>query len=116
RFILIGHSYGGMVATGIADRVPEKIEKLVYLDAFVPKDGAALWDHVPPEHRTRMQESAVDGWRMPPSPTPPDTSPEDVAWITPRRMHQPIETFREPLKLQRGETKIPRAYIYAARS
>lgn len=116
RFILIGHSYGGMVATGIADRVPEKVAKLVYLDAFAPKDGKAAFDHMPAETRARMEASAVDGWRLPPSPTPPDTSPEDVAWITPRRMHQPIETFREPLTLKNGETKIPRSYIYAARS
>ena len=38
--ILIGHSYGGMVATGVADRARERIAALVYLDAFVPRDGA----------------------------------------------------------------------------
>ena len=38
NFILVGHSYGGMVATGVADRVPELIRKVVYLDAFVPTD------------------------------------------------------------------------------
>jgi pimeloyl-ACP methyl ester carboxylesterase len=39
---LIGHSYGGMVATGVADRAPERIAQLVYLDAFVPSDGQSL--------------------------------------------------------------------------
>ncbi|MGZ3348508.1 MAG: alpha/beta fold hydrolase [Xanthobacteraceae bacterium] len=39
--VLIAHSYGGMVATGVADRVRERIAQLVYLDAFVPRDGQA---------------------------------------------------------------------------
>ena len=47
NFILVGHSYGGMVATGVADRVPELIRKVVYLDAFVPTDGQALVDLLP---------------------------------------------------------------------
>ncbi len=36
---LIGHSYGGMVATGVADRAPDRVAKLIYLDAFVPPMG-----------------------------------------------------------------------------
>src|SRR5689334_10931118 len=43
-FVLLGHSYGGMVATGVADRVPERISQLIYLDAFVPRDGQSLLD------------------------------------------------------------------------
>ena len=39
--ILVGHSYGGMVITGVADRVPDRIRRLIYLDAFVPNDGKA---------------------------------------------------------------------------
>lgn len=41
--VLMGHSYGGMVITGVADRVPERIKSLVYLDAFVPEDGESTW-------------------------------------------------------------------------
>ena len=37
--VLIGHSYGGMVATGVADRASERIRQVIYLDAFVPRDG-----------------------------------------------------------------------------
>jgi len=42
--VLAGHSYGGMVITGVADRIPEKIKALAYLDAFVPEDGQSLFD------------------------------------------------------------------------
>jgi pimeloyl-ACP methyl ester carboxylesterase len=73
--VLIGHSYGGMVATGVADRARERISKLVYLDAFVPKDREALADLIPDGRRTfEARAKAYDGWRVPPYPTPPDTS------------------------------------------
>src|SRR5215475_1424081 len=43
---LLGHSYGGMVATGVADRVPSRVVRLVYIDAFAPRDGESLFDLV----------------------------------------------------------------------
>lgn len=42
--ILAGHSYGGTVITGVAEREPERLAHLVYIDAFVPKDGQSMWD------------------------------------------------------------------------
>lgn len=50
---LVGHSYGGMVATGVADRAPERIRQLVYLDAFVPGHGQSLLDLLPPGRGAR---------------------------------------------------------------
>jgi pimeloyl-ACP methyl ester carboxylesterase len=49
--VLVGHSYGGMVISGVADRVPEKVASLVYLDAFVPENGQSLFDVSPPDRR-----------------------------------------------------------------
>ena len=40
--ILLGHSYGGMVITGVADRIPERLSRLIYLDAFLPEDGESV--------------------------------------------------------------------------
>lgn len=113
--ILLGHSYGGMVATGVADLAAERFSKLVYLDAFVPRHGQGVFDLVTPEERERRLNGVVDGWRLPPSPVPPDTSPRDAEWITARRMHQPLACFQEPLLLANGEPKLPRFYIYAQR-
>jgi pimeloyl-ACP methyl ester carboxylesterase len=48
--ILVGHSYGGMVITGAADRVPERLRRLVYWNAFVPNHGESLYDMVPPHY------------------------------------------------------------------
>src|ERR1700730_1875976 len=49
--VLLGHSYGGMVATGVADRARDRVAKLIYLDAFVPQDGQSMLDLHPPEAR-----------------------------------------------------------------
>ncbi|MCP5265452.1 MAG: alpha/beta hydrolase [Burkholderiaceae bacterium] len=116
--VLIGHSYGGMVATGVADREPARIRRLVYLDAFAPRDGDSLLGLLPEPARARMLElarSEGDGWRIPSNPLPDDTSPEDVAWLTPRRHPQPIETFRQPIRLAKGEPAMPRHYVYCTK-
>jgi len=116
--ILIGHSYGGMVATGVADRALGRLAHLVYLDAFVPRDGQSLFDLQPEETRARMREAARmagAGWRIPPNPLPPDTSEADVAWAAPRRMMQPIRTFEDPIYLTGVAQTVPRTYIYCTR-
>jgi pimeloyl-ACP methyl ester carboxylesterase len=108
--VLIGHSYGGMVATGVADRARDRIKHLVYLDAFVPRDGQSQVDLLPAERGARMRRDAErrgDGWRVPPNPTPPDTSPIDEAWIAARRQPQSIACFEMPLRLRNGELTVP---------
>jgi len=111
---LIGHSYGGMVATGVADRARERIAKLIYIDAFAPRDGDNVIDLLPPAARAQRQATA-DGM-IPPVPMPPDTSPEDRAWCDPLRLPQPAKTFEQRLKLQNGALTLPRHYIYCTRN
>jgi pimeloyl-ACP methyl ester carboxylesterase len=114
--VLIGHSYGGMVATGVADRAPERIARLIYLDAFVPEDGQALADFWPePERRRRMEAmKAGDGWRVAPNPVPPDTSTEDAAWVTKFRLPQSVKCFEQPIRLHTKPT-LRRTYIQCMR-
>ncbi len=116
--ILIGHSYGGMTSTGIADRARGRVAQLVYLDAFVPQDGQSAFDLMPPERaagmRTRAEQEG-EGWRLPVNPMPEDTSEEDKAWAMPRRKPQPIKTFSTKLKLRGGPLTLPRSYIYCRR-
>lgn len=118
-FVLIGHSYGGMVATGVADRVSEHITQLIYLDAFVPDDGQSLFDLVSTENREEMLERARNtgyGWLIAPNPMPPDTSEEDLHWATPLRVPQPLATIQQPLKLKHKTPLVPRSFIYCTRS
>jgi pimeloyl-ACP methyl ester carboxylesterase len=66
--VLLGHSYGGLVVTGAADRVPERVSRLVYLDTVPLPDGAVLLDKFPPELRDlteRQVEERGDGWKFP---------------------------------------------------
>lgn len=115
---LLGHSYGGMVATGVADKAPGRIARVVYIDAFAPKDGQSLFDLVGPKAEGNMRAGATkdgDGWRLPINPMPPDTAPEDVAWASPRRRPQPIRTFEQKIQLTSKEPP-PRHYIYSTRN
>jgi pimeloyl-ACP methyl ester carboxylesterase len=112
---LIGHSYGGMVATGVADRVRNRIAQLIYLDAFAPGDGDSVYDLLPPETRAQRQSTGGDGWRIPPGPMPPDTPAQDRVWCEPRRSPQPAKTFEQKLRLQNGALTLPRHYIYCTR-
>jgi pimeloyl-ACP methyl ester carboxylesterase len=57
--VLIGHSYGGMVATGVADRARDRITQLIYLDAFVPREGQSLFDFYSPEQRRIHEPGSV---------------------------------------------------------
>ncbi len=116
--VLLGHSYGGMVATGVADRARSRVAKVVYLDAFAPKDGQSLFDLLGPKAEANMRAGAAkdgDGWKLPLNPMPPDTSPEDQAWAVPRRRPQPIRTFEQKIRLESKEPP-PRHYIYAKKN
>jgi pimeloyl-ACP methyl ester carboxylesterase len=66
--VLVGHSYAGHVVTGVADRIPDRISLLAYLDAGPSPDGAAFMDLQPPEARElieRLVEEAGQGWQIP---------------------------------------------------
>ena len=86
--VLVAHSYGGMVATGVLWRMPERIRSIVYLDAMVPEPGQCVLDLLAPDAAKALVEhvdTSGEGWKVPPNPLPADTSAADVAWITPRR-------------------------------
>lgn len=73
--ILVGFSYGGMVITGVAEQIPERIAQLVYLDAFAPQDGQSAADLAGPEIMGFMELAARtygDGWRVPHNPPDAD--------------------------------------------
>jgi pimeloyl-ACP methyl ester carboxylesterase len=115
--VLIGHSYGGMVATGVAQRRPERLRRLIYLDALVPEPGRSAFALVPPQAAARMRAAAAaegEGWRIPPNPMPPDTSAEDVLYARPRRLPQPIGTFEQPLPAT-PVPSLPRVYLFCTR-
>lgn len=117
QVVLVGHSYGGMVITGVADRAASRIEQLIYIDAFVPEDGQSLHDLTPAPAETRRyyQELAAsqgDGWRIPLEPEW-RTGPLDLLpWLNERWTDHPLKCFEEPLTLHCPEqAPPPRTYI-----
>ena len=104
--ILVGHSYGGMVITGVADRSPDRIGKLVYLDAANPVNGQSLVDVAGPIiEATRPAGQVVDGVELVLLPTPDAglfygvTDPDDVSWMADRLTGHPWKCFEQPLVL-----------------
>lgn len=115
--VLLGHSYGGMVATGVADRARGYVSQLIYLDAFVPRDGQSLFDlHEGGREPMRKATAAGDGYRVPPNPPPEDTPQADRHWLEERRVNMPVKCFETKVKLERGEPSMPRSYIYCKRT
>ena len=113
--VLVAHSYGGMVGTGIADRARDRVRRMIYLDAFVPeRDGQTFFDLT--GQGEQMRKAAVDGWRVPPNPPPPDTAAADLPWLNERRLHHPIGTLEQPLTMTRGPLTLPRDYVMCTRS
>jgi pimeloyl-ACP methyl ester carboxylesterase len=123
--VLVGNSSGGVVITGVVDRVPERIGHLVYLDAFVPEDGESMLDIIPPERRPVMEklvQTEGHGWLLPRfAPAPWETfAPEswritdeaDLQWMLPRLAPTPFGHFRDPVRRRNPRAEaVPRTYI-----
>ena len=108
--VLCGHSYAGCVVTGVADRLPERVRALIYLDAFVLENGQSLHDTLPPEQRAAQIEGARvhgDGWKAPPIPAEVfNVGVEDRAWVNAQGTVQSLATFSQRLALRGGVGKI----------
>lgn len=101
--VLLGHSYGGMVVTGVADSLPDRIKHLIYLDAFVPEDGQSVAT-AHGQGQTGREMPAKDGLIHPFWATDEQAFPKDVP--------QPAKTFSQPLVLKnKKRQEIPTTYI-----
>jgi pimeloyl-ACP methyl ester carboxylesterase len=115
--VLCGHSYGGMVVGGAADRVPQKIASLVYLDAFIPEAGKSMLDLLPPEGAAAQRNSAKDGWRVPRISAAEFRvqGNDDIARLDRRAVDQPLATLDQKSSVTGAWKSIPHlAYIRAA--
>jgi pimeloyl-ACP methyl ester carboxylesterase len=103
--VLCGHSYGGCVITGVADRVPDRLHALVYLDAFILENGQSLHDVLPrevAEDQVRGAREHGDGWRVPPiSAEFFQVNLADRAWMDRQCTAQPLAAFRQRLRVDK---------------
>jgi pimeloyl-ACP methyl ester carboxylesterase len=118
--VLVGHSYGGMVITGIADRAADRVGKLVYLDAANPANGQSLVDVAGPlMHAARAVGETVDGVELVLLPAPGAaafygvTDPDDLRWADERLTGHPWRCFEQPLVLRNEDAlwAIPQFHI-----
>jgi len=100
--VLVGHSYGGMVITGVVDRLPDRIKHVIYLDAFLPENGESAYSSMGSNTSRRMP--AVNGFI-----SLGDQTGKPVPHIVP----QSEKTFTEPIKLEHQDKAraIPTTYI-----
>jgi pimeloyl-ACP methyl ester carboxylesterase len=121
--VLVGHSYAGMVVTGAADRSPDRVAQLVYVDTGPLPDGVAQVEFSSPDERQRTAATVAehgDGWRLP----PPDwkeiaagTSDVDdamVALLADRSVDQPFATATSPIRLSGAWEPIPRLGVLSS--
>jgi pimeloyl-ACP methyl ester carboxylesterase len=112
--ILAGHSYAGIVVTGVADRIPDRIEQLVYVDSAPLADGMAMTDLYPPDALTAMRQAvdeAGDGWRWPfpgfeklaEDASVAGLGEREQAAIAAKAVPQPWATYTQPLHLQHAD-------------
>ncbi|MFJ4623913.1 alpha/beta fold hydrolase [Streptomyces sp. NPDC088812] len=118
--VLVGHSYAGMVISNAANRVPERISRLVYLDAMVPTHGENAIDVMP------LTQALIDGaagtaepWRIPPLPELPAplglfgvTDPQDIAWLRTTLADESALCFQQPAEMDNpAQAAIPRVHV-----
>ncbi|OXM68642.1 alpha/beta fold hydrolase [Amycolatopsis vastitatis] len=114
--VLVGHSYAGLVISSVANRLPDRVAHLVYLDAMVPEDGETAADVMP--ITKELIDLAVDGWRVPPLPEGPGglfgvTDPGDISWLRSMLSDQPVRCLQQPVRLDNpAANAIPRTHIH----
>jgi pimeloyl-ACP methyl ester carboxylesterase len=117
--VLVGHSYGGMVITGAADRALERVSRIVYLDAAIPRDGESLVATSPGLRRYAEADLRIVGgvrlvlWPGPATQALYGLSNDDWDWAAARLTPHPYACFEEPLRLRRPAevAALPRTII-----
>ncbi len=117
--VLLGHSYGGMVITAVADAVPQKIKALVYLDAFIPEDGKSLFDlNIPANTQVFIDRAgALGGLFVPPPPAAFfGVNEKDAPRVDALAAPHPIATMMEKIKLGGGYRRVNRrVYVHGTK-
>ncbi|HLI51016.1 MAG TPA: alpha/beta fold hydrolase [Thermomicrobiaceae bacterium] len=115
--ILLGHSASGLVAAAVANSIPERVQRIVYLAANIPTNGEPMmggnWK------KQALEEARASGipWRWPIwddlSEDGPDLSPEDVAWIRRHAVGHPLKVLFDPVPWDNPKAlALPHSYIH----
>ena len=116
--VLVGHSYGGMVITGVADAVADRVRTLIYVDALTPKHGQCALDIRSKERNAETLKLAREqgrGWQIPPTKAATfNVNEADQDWVDSHCTNMPLACFTQPLYLSgQGDAITDRVYIRA---
>jgi pimeloyl-ACP methyl ester carboxylesterase len=112
--VLVGHSYAGMVITGVCERVSHRLRSIVYLDAFLPEDGKRLVDYQSSDRREATLKLGLETGIAAPLPIHllGLEKEEDIEWVKARLSQQSFQTFAQPVRLTKNaHLKMPRTYV-----
>ena len=115
-FVLVGHSYGGWIISGVAEQVEKKITSIVFLDAFMPENGQRVLDTNSPRSRAEIEEALKKAEVSRPAPHPSvwKVNAKDQAWVAERFTAQPIGVAFTPIRLTGARDRVPRkTYVRA---
>jgi pimeloyl-ACP methyl ester carboxylesterase len=115
--VLVGHSYGGCVISGVAEAVADKIRSIVFLDAFIPENGESLFDVVQPAVKEVIQGVLDRGETTVPvrDAAAFKVNEKDRAWVDSLATPQPIRTMTEKIRLTGARDRIAqKIYIRAS--
>lgn len=115
--VLVGHSYGGCVISGVAEAMPDAIRSIVFLDAFIPHNGDVTVDLVPPAVQEVIRAALGRGDTTVPvrDAAAFKVNEKDRAWVDSLATPQPIGTMAEKIKLSGARERIPKkTYIRAS--
>ena len=101
--LLVGHSYGGVIVSGVADRLPDRVDAVVYLDAFVPRDGENCWMQTDDDERAWYADDDGSGFAVPTMP-----------FFDDRALPHPRATLMQRIRLTGDLSRFRRrVYLYA---
>jgi len=119
KAVLVGHSYAGMIISGVVETMPAHVQTLVFLDAFIPDDGQSVLDLIPAETGAYFRQIAQDhgdGWRLPGGEAQLDLwgleRGEARDFVRSRLCDFSLRCFEEPLRLPTNrKSTLPAIYV-----
>jgi len=104
--VLVGASYAGMVITGVAEQMPERLAHVVYVDAFIPRDGESMLDLCPEDYRNSFLAGVQSGSLVVPAGDHP------IPEVNARLTGHPLKTLAQPFRARNGPVRvIPRTFL-----
>jgi len=116
--VLVGHSFGGLSISGVADLMPERIRRLIYLDSMIVEGGRSPFDMIAPDIVAARRKAALETGGGISLPVPPAsafgvTDPEDSEWLRRRMTPHPLGTYESPLNIKAPPGNgLPRTYVF----